>query len=80
MIEAHGASNPRVFGSVVHGCDIDGSDLDLLIDPGAHMTLLDLGGLKEELDCMLGITVDLRTPHDLPEKFRDQVLREAVKI
>jgi predicted nucleotidyltransferase len=25
--------NPRVFGSVLHGEDKDGSDLDLLVDP-----------------------------------------------
>ncbi|PJC12588.1 MAG: nucleotidyltransferase, partial [Comamonadaceae bacterium CG_4_9_14_0_8_um_filter_57_21] len=27
------ATNPRVFGSIVHGNDTDGSDLDLLVDP-----------------------------------------------
>ncbi|WP_438861178.1 nucleotidyltransferase family protein [Enterobacter hormaechei] len=26
------AANPRVFGSVLHGTDRDGSDLDLLVD------------------------------------------------
>ena len=25
-------ANPRVFGSVLHGTDRDGSDLDLLVD------------------------------------------------
>ena len=32
------AANPRVFGSVLHGTDRDGSDLDLLVDalPGGH--------------------------------------------
>ena len=32
------AANPRVFGSVLHGADQDGSDLDLLVDalPGRH--------------------------------------------
>ena len=30
-------TNPRIFGSVLHGTDQDGSDLDLLVDalPGA---------------------------------------------
>jgi uncharacterized protein len=27
------AQNPRVFGSVAEGTDLDGSDLDLLVDP-----------------------------------------------
>jgi putative addiction module CopG family antidote len=74
------ASNPRIFGSVLHGTDKDGSDLDLLVDvlPGA--TLFDLGGLQAELEELLGIHVDLLTPGDLPPKLRDQVLAEAQPI
>jgi len=71
------AANPRVFGSVLHGTDRDGSDIDLLVDvlPGA--TLFDLGGLQVELEDLLGLKVDLLTPADLPPKFREQVLAEA---
>ncbi|WP_342129002.1 nucleotidyltransferase family protein [Hydrogenophaga sp. OTU3427] len=70
-------SNPRVFGSVLHGHDAEGSDLDLLVDllPGA--TLFDLGGLQDELEQLMGLRVDVLTPKDLPAKFRDQVLAEA---
>ena len=71
------AANPRVFGSVVHGRDIDGSDLDLLVDALPGTTLFDLGGLQVELEELLGVQVDLLTPGDLPAKFRDQVLAEA---
>ncbi len=70
-------ANPRVFGSVLHGDDRDGSDLDLLVDALPGTTLFDLGGLQVELEELLGVTVDLRTPGDLPPKFRDQVLAEA---
>ena len=69
--------NPRVFGSVLHGRDAEGSDLDLLVDPLPGTTLFDLGGLQIELEDLLGIQVDLLTPGDLPKKFRDQVLAEA---
>ena len=71
------AANPRVFGSVLHGTDRDGSDIDLLVDvlPGA--TLFDLGGLQVEMEDLLGLKVDLLTPADLPPKFREQVLAEA---
>ena len=71
------AANPRVFGSVLHGTDRDGSDIDLLVDvlPGA--TLFDLRGLQVEMEDLLGLKVDLLTPADLPPKFREQVLAEA---
>ncbi|WP_199052565.1 nucleotidyltransferase family protein [Aquitalea sp. ASV15] len=73
-------ANPRVFGSVVHGTDQEGSDIDLLVDvlPGA--TLIDLGGLQVELESLLGLHVDLLTPADLPLQFRNQVLAEAQPV
>ena len=73
-------ANPRVFGSVLHGNDTDGSDLDLLVDPLPGTTLFDLGGLQVELEELLGVSVDLLTPGDLPSKFRAQVLAEAQPI
>jgi len=69
--------NPRVFGSVLHGTDLDGSDLDLLVDALPGTTLFDLGGLQDELETLLGVHVDLLTPADLPVKFRVQVLAQA---
>jgi predicted nucleotidyltransferase len=69
--------NPRVFGSVIYGRDTEGSDIDLLVDPLPGTTLFDLGGLQVELEELLGVTVDLLTPGDLPAKFRAQVLAEA---
>ena len=71
------AANPRVFGSVLHGTDHDGSDLDLLVDALPGTTLFDLGGLQVELESLLGLHVDLLTPGDLPPKFRAKVLAEA---
>lgn len=73
-------SNPRIFGSVLHGTDQDGSDLDLLVDALPGATLFDLGGLQVELESLLGVHVDLLTPGDLPSKFRDQVLAEAQPV
>ncbi|MDR2207441.1 MAG: nucleotidyltransferase family protein [Azoarcus sp.] len=73
-------ANPRVFGSVLHGTDQDGSDIDLLVDALPGATLLDLGGLQEELKSLLGVDVDLLTPGDLPPKFRAKVLAEAQPV
>jgi len=73
-------ANPRVFGSVLHGTDQDGSDLDLLVDALPGATLLDLGGLQDELESLLGVHVDLLTPGDLPLKFRAKVLAEAQPV
>ncbi len=74
------AANPRIFGSVLHGEDHEGSDLDLLVDVMPGATLFDLGGLQDELEELLGVRVDLLTPRDLPLKFRAQVLAEAIPV
>ena len=74
------ATNLRVFGSVLHGTDEDGSDIDLLVDALPGATMFDLGGLQDELESMLGIPVDLLTPADLPAKFRAKVLKEAQPV
>ncbi len=73
-------ANPRVFGSVVHGSDREGSDLDLIVDAPPGTTLFDLGGLQIELEESLGVPVDVKTPGDLPPKFRQQVLAEARQV
>jgi len=73
-------ANPRVFGSIVHGEDEDGSDLDLLVDALPGTTLFDLGGLQVELETLLGVPVDVLTPGDLPLKFRAQVLAETIPL
>jgi len=73
-------ANPRIFGSVLHGADRDGSDLDLLVDALPGATLFDLGGLQTELEALLGVRVDVLTPGDLPPKFRQQVLTEAQPV
>jgi predicted nucleotidyltransferase len=73
-------ANPRVFGSVLHGTDRDGSDLDHFDDALPGATLLDLGGLQDDLESLLGIQVDLLTPGDLSPKFRAKVLAEAQPV
>ena len=48
-----------VFGSYVRGEQRDDSDLDLLVDLGDGMGLIEVVGLQLELSDALGITVDL---------------------
>jgi len=69
--------NPRIFGSVLRGEDVDGSDLDLLVDALPGTTLLDMAALQIELQEILGLPVDVLTPGDLPRRIRERVLEEA---
>lgn len=80
LVLQSGMANPRLFGSVVHGDDVDESDLDILVDPSPETSLLDLAKLQTEIESTVGVKVDLRTPKFLPESFRDKVLTEAVPV
>ena len=80
IIEAHHASNARVFGSVANSTDIDGSDLDVLIDPSPETTLFDIGAIRYKLKQLLGVPVDVLTPNALPEKYRSSVIAGAMPI
>ena len=80
IVAGHRASNPRIFGSVLEGCDTEGSDLDLLIDPTPETTLFDIGAIRHELLELLGVPVDVLTPKALPDTFRATVLAQAVPV
>lgn len=77
---SHRVSDVRVFGSVLRGDDHSNSDLDLLVEPTAQTTLMDIGAIRFELKKLLGFDVDVLTPNGLPPGFREQVLREAVRV
>ncbi len=74
------AANVRVFGSTLRGDAAPSSDIDLLVDPLPGATLFDLGGLQLELQDLLGAPVDLLTPGDLPESWREHVLSVALPL
>jgi uncharacterized protein len=76
----HGARGIRVYGSVARGQATDTSDLDLLVDWEPDRSLLDVVGLKQDLEDLLGVTVDLGSERGLHWFIRDEVLREAVPL
>jgi predicted nucleotidyltransferase len=76
----HRVRNVRVFGSVLHGKDTEDSDLDLLVEPTSETTLLDIAKIQVEVAKLLNISVDVLTPNALPDKFRAQVMTEAVAV
>jgi hypothetical protein len=75
-----GLARPRVFGSVARGEDTEASDLDLLVEAGARTSLLDLARARNALEDALGVSVDLVTEADLPERIRKAALAEAVPL
>ncbi len=80
LSELRGARNLRVFGSVARGDATEGSDLDLLVDWEAGRSLMDHGGLVQDLEELLGVRVHLGTEKSLHWYVRDRILREATPL
>lgn len=80
MVASRRAANPRIFGSVLHGTDAEGSDIDIVVDLLPETTLFDLGGLQVELEEALGVPVDVVTSTSLHRFIRDRVLAEAQPV
>src|ERR1039457_7715548 len=80
LARRHGARSVRVYGSVARGQDTEQSDLDLLVEWEPDRSLLDVVGLKQDLEDLLGVTVDIGSERGLHWFIRDEVLREAVPL
>jgi predicted nucleotidyltransferase len=77
IVTAHRGLNPRVFGSVLHQDDTETSDLDLLIDGTDDLSVFDMAAMALAIERLINAKVDVKTPEDLPIKFRHQVIAEA---
>lgn len=80
LADQHGAYRVRLFGSVIRGEDDDTSDLDLLIEMREDRDLLDRIALKQDLEDLLGIDVDVVTEKSLHPVLRSQIQKEAVEL
>lgn len=68
-----------VFGSALSGQLGPESDIDLLVEfeEGHTPGLFSIVRMEMELTEVLGRKVDLRTPEDLSQYFRDEVVQNA---
>ncbi len=80
LAERHGARNVRVFGSVARGDATGKSDLDLLVDMEDGRSLLDLVGLWQDLQDLLGRRVDVISEGGISPYLRAKIIAEAVPL
>jgi predicted nucleotidyltransferase len=76
VLRRSGVKRAAIFGSFVRGEQEEGSDLDVLVEFEGGKSLLDLVGLKMELEEVLGRKVDLLTYNSLHPLLRDRILQE----
>ena len=69
-----------LFGSVVRGETSERSDIDILIEFKGQKSLLDLAGLKLELQDLLKCKVDVLTYNSIHPLLKEKILKEQVVI
>ena len=78
-VRRHRGNAISLFGSVARGDDSPSSDFDFLVDFSTDSSLFDLMRLQEELESLLGSSVDVVSVGGL--KPRDShILNEAIPL
>lgn len=80
LAKAHGARSVALFGSAARGEDRPGSDLDFVVELEPGRSLLDLIGLAEDLQELLGRKVDVVSRAGMKPRVRAEALRDAIRV
>ena len=80
LLKEYGVIRAALFGSLVRGEETDESDVDVLVDLPEKASLLDLAGLKIDLEELLGRKVDVITYDSIHPLLKDYILGEEVPI
>lgn len=80
ILKKYGITKAGIFGSVARDEETKKSDIGILVEINAIMSLLDFVGLKLELEDALGMHVDLGEYSAIKPVVKEQILNEEVAI
>jgi predicted nucleotidyltransferase len=80
LLRRYGIKRAAFFGSFARGEEKEDSDIDILVEFKGERSLLDLVGLKMELEELLGRKVDVLTYGSLHPLLKDMILQEQKVI
>jgi hypothetical protein len=80
VLKRHDVKRASLFGSIVRGEMTQDSDIDILVEFQGQKSLLNLGGLKVELEEELNCKVNVLTYNSLHPLLKEQILAEKIEI
>jgi len=80
ILKKNGVIKAGIFGSYARGDQKKKSDIDIVIKLPRKFSLLDLSGLKIELEEKLGKKVDLLTYKSISPYIKKYITNEEVRI
>lgn len=80
VLKKYGVKRAGIFGSVVRDEAREDSDVDILVELPDGASLLDLAGLKIDLEELLARKVDVLTYDSIYHLLKNRILSEEVAI
>ena len=80
ILQHYGVKRVGLFGSCIREEMRENSDIDILVEIGEDISLLDFVGIKLEVEEALGNKVDLVEYNTLKPLLRERILKEQVII
>lgn len=80
LLKKYHVKRVAIFGSYACGRPTQKSDIDFLVEFEKGTSLLDMVGLKLDLQELLHKDVDIATPKSLSKYIRGRVLKQAVYL
>ena len=80
VLKRHDVKKASIFGSYARGEEKENSDIDILVEFNGEKSLLDLSGLKIELEETLNRKVDILTYNSLHPLLKKRILEEQKVI
>ncbi len=80
LLKRYDVKRAAFFGSLVRGEKKEDSDIDILVEFEGEKSLLDLAGLRIELEEVLKMKVDVLTYNSLHPLLKDKILSEQKVI
>ncbi len=80
ILRKHKATRAGIFGSYARGDDKKKSDIDILVELGNELSLLDVIKVKLDLENVLKKKVDLVEYNTIKPRLRENILKEEIPI
>lgn len=80
VLKKHHITKAGIFGSFAKAEATEASDIDILVELGKKISLLDFVGIKLELEDALDREVDLVEYQSIKPALRERILEEEIRI
>lgn len=80
ILRKHQVKRAGIFGSVTTGKTTKKSDVDILVELGNKISLLEFVGIKYEMEDLLGTKVDLVEYQAIKPRLQNRIMAEEIRI